>query len=141
MSSQARKFTAGNWAVPSHPQHGTWKGCACIGSLQTVGKGSSCPGQRAADLILLAAQVISVDIQRQSVPVLARSLSVVEWSHLPWHADIHPPQLRAEQQSGACSSSRLVSALCHVCVGDDDSFGSSVDGPVCSSHDSLLPYI
>lgn len=117
------------------------KGCACIGYLLSAGKGPKRPRQRASDLILLAAQVISTDKPKTVCPCSGTQPLRGGVVPSPPQTDIPLLQLQAEQPSGVCFPCRLVSALCRVCAGDDDSFGSSVDGPVCSSHDSLLPYI
>lgn len=117
------------------------KGCVCIGYLLSAGQGPECPRQRASDLILPAAQVISTD--KPKTVCLCSGTQPLHSGVVPSppQTDIPLLQLQAEQPSGICFPCGLVSALCRVCARDDDSFGSSVDGPVCSSHDSLLPYI
>lgn len=118
MSSQAGKFRAENWAVPSVSWHGTlllaWDTTGKEGFLLSVGERPQCSGPRAAAVILLMAQVTSTDTQRCPVPIL------VEWSHLLAHTS--PTTALGCAAVRCLLFLRLVSALCHIHVGDGDSF-------------------
>lgn len=133
MSSQAGKFRAENWALPSVSWHGTlllaWDTTGKEGFLLSVGERLQCPGPRAAAVILLTAQV------RARIPRDGLSLPSGMVPSPGTHITHHSSGLSVR----CLLFLRLVSALCCIHLGD--SFGRSFDGPICSSQDNLLPYI